>query len=258
MSSLIYLGSQVRVRVYFRVDVDTSDSDDVGELTDPDSVVVQILDGDDTVLDTVTAERESLGTYSYLWVPDAIGDFSIKFVGAYSDGTESTIVEEFTVAESTTDLQTDVLGEDHVYVFASDFTPMFVEPEEVHALFPTAGLAEVAEWIHYYSLEAQNFLDDPNVPTFAVTEYVKAAAACALSRMYDPSGNEEQFMLGDLQVTNRNDAKSSLSRGNATTWCEIAAVLRDELRRGRTNIKAVVPGSRLERKIPERLLKRVD
>lgn len=47
--------------------------------------------------------------------------------------------------------------------------------------------------------------------------------------------------LGDFSITNRSIPRSSINRGNATTWCQIAAVLRKEMLASKTVMKGVQP-----------------
>jgi hypothetical protein len=47
--------------------------------------------------------------------------------------------------------------------------------------------------------------------------------------------------LADLSITNRTNPRQSVNRGNAVTWCQIAAALRKEVAASRTGMRAVIP-----------------
>ena len=71
--------------------------------------------------------------------------------------------------------------------------------------------------------------DGTNIP-FTAFEYVRAATCCELTRVYGNGGDDElSVRLGDLSITNKNLPRNTLSRANATTWCQIAAMLRKEM-----------------------------
>lgn len=155
------------------------------------------------------------------------------------------------------------LSQDFELVFTSGSTArLFIDPAELTGLFPDASFMEIYELVSIYSLEAAELLDigaDDEIPSGA-RDYVLAAAACALSRLHDLSGigagGDGAFRLGDLSVESARSggAPNQMTRANASTWCELAAVLRDELVTGRTgaSIRAVVKGANYPNPMPVR------
>lgn len=147
------------------------------------------------------------------------------------------------------------LGIDYVLEFASGLTPLYVAPEELAAMFPDATLLDAAEALHRASLEVEEILSltSDEVPVYVALDYVLAQGACILSRVYDiSSGDEVSIKLGDLSVQNQNYPKNSVSRGTASTPCELAAALRKEMLLKTTRCKATVRGSDYPNPIPNR------
>lgn len=90
-----------------------------------------------------------------------------------------------------------------------------------------------------YSIKDDN--TSPELP-FNAYEYIKAATACELSKTYGYGNDDElSVKLGDFSITNRSIPRSSINRGNATTWCQMAAVLRKEMLASKTVMKGVQP-----------------
>lgn len=155
------------------------------------------------------------------------------------------------------------LPEDFELVFTAGVEgELYVDPAELILLFPTAPYVEVLELINYFSHEVDELLEDGEI-TYEAREYIKASVACALSRLYDLSGlgggvGDAAFRLGDLSVERRSSGqgggRSSINRANAQTWCELAAVMREELLPGRTGagIRGVVRGDRWPNPMPAR------
>ena len=139
------------------------------------------------------------------------------------------------------------LSADETIIFAPDIAPLYIDPEEILTIFPEASLIEAGELIYHYSNEVKEIfsLKDDNIGTtlsFTVFEYIKASVACELSRTYGFGGDDElQVRLGDLSITNKSIPRGSVNRGNATTWCQIAAALRKEMMAKTVNIKGVQP-----------------
>jgi hypothetical protein len=153
----------------------------------------------------------------------------------------------------------ETLLEDSYIIFTAGLTPLYLDPEEIKPLFPEAPLYEIAEQIWVVSNEIKDLLDleDDEIPDLKYLEFIKATTACALSKVFDYSSSDElSFRLGDLSVTNRNFPKSSINRGNATTWCELAAALRREIYSSQSGPKAVVKAGNWKNPIPKRRLKR--
>jgi len=136
---------------------------------------------------------------------------------------------------------------DEVIAFAPDIQPLYVDPEELIPYFPDAPLLEIGEFIHVYSQEIKEIFslldtDDGSSLSFTALEYIKAATACELSRVYGGGGDDElSVRLGDLSITNRNLPRSTLTRANATTWCQIAATLRKEILAQKVSARAIQP-----------------
>lgn len=152
----------------------------------------------------------------------------------------------------------DTLVSDVTLTWAGVIDPLYVSPDELLDIFPDASELEIAEAVYIYSVEAEEALSlgQHATPSFAEREYIKAAAACLLSRTYDAiSGDELTFRLGDFSVTNRNVPKTQVTRANAVTWCEIAGVLRVELMSTKTRMRAVVRGADYPNPIPARKLR---
>jgi hypothetical protein len=156
------------------------------------------------------------------------------------------------------------LRQDFEIVFTSGTTgPLYVDPAELQSLFPEAGYVEILEFVSYYSLEVEELLDGKPI-TLESQEYVKAATACALSRIYDYAGGlgggDGTIRLGDLQIEGGRSAsaRAALTAGNASTWCQLAAALRADLTRGGlgAGMKAVVRGSNYPNPMPRRALPR--
>src|SRR5204863_8462802 len=116
-------------------------------------------------------------------------------------------------------------------------------------LFPEADPVEIIELIYQFSVEANDVNESiqPDIPTPLMREYVFASTACALTRIYDPSAGDilSEISLDDLSIHSQREIKDLVTRSNATTWCELAAVLRAELYRftSKSGIKAIVKGS---------------
>lgn len=142
--------------------------------------------------------------------------------------------------------------------FAAGLSPLYIAPEELQDVFEDATLLDIAEQIFVASTEARDLLglkDGDEIPILAL-DYVKAAAACSLSKVFDETaGNEVSFRLGDLSVMTRNYTKDSINRGNAGTWCELAFALRKELIASRTGMKAVLKGANWANPIPQRRIR---
>lgn len=157
------------------------------------------------------------------------------------------------------------LRSDFELVFSSGATGrLFIDPSELTSLFPDATYMQIYELVHIYSLEAAKLLDldvTEEIPPNA-RDYVLAATACALSRLYDlsgiGSGGDGAFRLGDLSVESARSggSPSQMTRATASTWCELAAVLRDELVKGTgATIRVIVKGSAYPNPIPCRVIR---
>lgn len=141
--------------------------------------------------------------------------------------------------------------------------PFLVDPDIIQDYFPEADLMEIAELIYDSSQEIVDFFDNGDftqtiTPTIRSTmeDFVIANVCCALQRIYDIGGVNNQIgvTLGDLTVNQGNAPKTLVGRSNATTWCELAGVIRNEVYNlsSKSGIRAVVKGSRLWNPIPRR------
>jgi hypothetical protein len=164
------------------------------------------------------------------------------------DDTRITVSQQLYVSSPEDDYRpTITLREDEVISFAADLNPLYLDPEELIAIFPDATLLEIGELIHHYSSEIKEMyaIQDDNINPvlpFTVLEYIKAASACELSRTYGFGGDDElSLKLADLEITNRSQPRSVATRSNATTWCQIAASLRREILAKRVSMRGVVP-----------------
>ncbi len=156
------------------------------------------------------------------------------------------------------------LEADQVVGFFVDPSPFLVDTDIIQAYFPEASLFEIADLIFNASQEIQDVFDDgiytqPITPTILSTlqDYVIAEVCCNLSRIYElgNGANQVAVTLGDLSVTQNNPSKAALvNRSNATTWCELAGVIRDEVYNlsSKSGMKAVVKGSRFRNPMPRR------
>jgi len=221
---------------------------------------------------TATAAKDSAGEYHYDYTPATVGIKILVFDTVFSDSsTEDTIYEFEIVADNTEEavaLVFDTLIEDEVIQFASGMVPMFFDPDELIEIFPEAGALEVAEHIHYASLEVLEILKTDSTLTvyedlpYVAVDYVKASAACALSKIYDAGGDEMSITLGDLSVMNANRGSNKTTRGNASTWCQQASALRAELRNesllfgGGKGVKAFQKGVSHANPMPDRSILR--
>ena len=230
---------------------------------DPDTVTAVVINVDtdeETSLDVESGDDTA--EYYVDWTPTEEGDFILRMTGEFSDGSTDIIDQSFTVGSSSSSTTTNSLSEDVILSFASGLSPMYISAEEIAVSFPEAPLIDIAEQIFIYSTEAKSLLDldddleEEDIPLL-VFDYVRAAVSCTLSKTYELSpADEMSFRLGDLSVTNRNYAKSKITRGNATTWCELAYALRNELVSANTGMIGVVKSANWANPIPHRKLKR--
>jgi len=225
-------------------------------LADPVNVTITIYDlSDNSVVSSETPTRQSSGVYLYSWTPNVLGSFEVRFVGVFEDASSDVISQEFDVLASESEAEIETLLADEEIHFAGVLTPLYVNPDELIQVFPDATEIEIAEALWLTSTEVKEILKlrDDEVPTYAALEYVKVAAACNLSRIHASTmGDESTFRLGDLSITSRAVSKGAITRANATTWCELAGVLRKEMLASGSRMRAVVRGSDYPNPIPTR------
>lgn len=239
------------------------------EPEDPTTVEVRIYNTDttpDTLLDTVTPDGgDSTGQFVYLWTPTTTGNFNVQFFGEFFDSSTDVVNNFFTVYEDTNAPISNTLEADQTILYLGVLDPMYLDPAEIQLIFPDATNVEISELIHQFSLEVKKIekLQDDEDPSYTGLEYIYAATCCSLSRIYDDisAGSEASFRLGDLEVSNRGTSKTTVNRGNATSWCELAAALRAELLANNVGLKRLSKGrgaGDCPWLIPSRKLKRYD
>lgn len=216
------------------------------------SVNVKIVNSkEEEIVNTLaTAVSGSSSEYFYNFTPTVAGAYAVTFTGITSATPAKTIVSRTNIYASTSTTEykpTVTLRADETILFAPDLAPLYLDPEELLSIFPDASLIEIGEMIYHYSLEIKEIyglgddVDGSTLP-FTILEYIKAAAACELSRTYGFGGDDElSLKLGDLEITNRSAPRQVATRSNATTWCQIAASLRREVLAKRVSIKGVMP-----------------
>lgn len=248
MATSVLVNDTVRIKVKF---VDTNPSTGAQIPVTPVAVVVTIKKSDETIIITqniTSSGKISDSEYYYDFTPAAADTYKITFVGSLTGGTSITVNQQLYVSTSADEYKpTVILKADETITFAPDVSPLYLDPEELKAYFPEASLIEIGEAIYSHSLEVKQIYslgDDATGASLSYTalEYIKAAAACDLSRTYSYGGDDDvSVQLGDLTVTTRNLPRSEVTRGNATTWCQIAAALRKEMLAGKTGPKGMVP-----------------
>jgi hypothetical protein len=252
MSNNIVVDDSVKISVKF-IDID-SNGDQVE--VEVDSVELEISKSDGTLVavdsgDIIPITVGSTSGFYYIFTPTEADTYTVKYTGIYYVGlTEKQIVvEQKLYVSSTTEdyYPTVVLGSNETITFASEISPLYLDPESLLAYFPDATLLEIAEIIYNYSLEVKSMYnltdsEDGSGLSFNVLEYIKAATACELTRTYGYGGDDEVSLhLGDFTVTNSSVPRKSVTRDNATTWCQIATALRKEMLATKVGAMAMQP-----------------
>jgi hypothetical protein len=271
MLSNIEIGQKVRVTVRF-VDYDFYAGTD--ELLGPTSVSAALYkyNNTTTVWDLVQNDlgpivNTSLGIYYYDWTPTENGRFRLLFLGTLLGATPSTIENPRDFYIGTAE-PTITLGSTEEFMFLGGLDPLYLDPELILNFYTPEdmqnGLVEITEIIYRISSELQDWFGESLILTTKMEEYVLAATLCELTKIHTYNGgmdgfaNVSSFTLGDLQVKDGGDGGSSSkapNRGNATTWCELANLLRDELIANRGVPKTYVRGSIYPNPIPSRALR---
>jgi len=246
------IGQKLNITANFR--------DSNGNLVDPDFITIELIDVNGVPILGATPsspEKLSIGVYRYSWTPDIIGEMTIVFTGEFTGSDDVILRCDFVIVTDQEDSTAPSLGEDVVITFSSGYDPMLVDPEFILSYYPEAPVIEIAQWVHRFSLEV-NALFGANPPKIAL-DYIHAAVLCALSRQYEGIGSagSSGFTLGDLQVSDGGGTSSrKADRGNAMSWCELAEVLRREMKMAkggmRSSVKALnwgtpIPGRRLRK-----------
>lgn len=253
----ILVNDTVRVTVTFR-DWNTEGH---GTPIDPQSVIVNVWTSEATpaLLITDTPIRADVGEYYYDWTPTEVGLFDVEFIGTFADSSTSTIRDTFEVEVSHS--ATVTLLEPQELLFATDAPPLYVDPDELLVHYPDAGSVEIMELINRYSSEVALLFKGKTLPAdlpFVAFEYIRAAALCGLSKVYDYGmhGDENSLTLGDLAISSQTYPRKTITRANAVNWCELAAALRTEMMRTKALMKGVRRGSAHKNPMPERDFKR--
>lgn len=214
----------------------------------PTYVVVKVYGSDNSEIVSQTATQLTDSEYYYDFTPTEAGEYKVTFVGTMEDNSYITVNQQLYVSTPTDEYRPLItLRHEEVITFAPDVEPLYLNPEELKAYFPEASLMEIGEIIHGFSLEIKQMYSYGDEITgsdlgFNVLEYIKAATACELSRTYNYGGDDEMsIQLGDLTVSSRSLPRTQITRGNATTWCQIAAALRKEILAGKVGPKGFQP-----------------
>lgn len=245
LTNTVLVNDKVRIKVKF---VDVNNVTGAQILVSPTSVLVTIYKSDNTQIVSTTATSLTSSEYYYDFTPTVADTYKIVFVGNIPGGTSITVNQQLYVSTSTDTYKPVItLKADEIITFAADVDPIYLNPEEMQAYFPEASLLEIGEIIHYHSMEVRDIygFNDSNPASginYTSLEYIKAATACDLSRTYSYGGDDDvSVQLGDLTVTARNLPRTNISRGNAVTWCQIAAALRKEMLAGITGARGFQP-----------------
>jgi hypothetical protein len=241
----VLVNDTVRIKVKF---IDTDSSTGEQQDVEPVSVFVIITNSSGQNVTYTSASQLTTSEYYHDFTPSVADQYEVIFTGVLDDNTQITVKQVLYVSDSSASYRPSVtLRSDETIVFSADVFPLFIDPEEILAYFPDASLLEAGELIHHYSLEVRSIFnmnedDDGSNLSFVVQEYIKASVCCELGRTYGFGGDDElSIKLADLSITNRSQPRVSVNRGNATTWCQIAAALRKEVLASRVGPSAIRP-----------------
>jgi hypothetical protein len=241
----VLVNDTVRIKVRF-VDIDSSTGEQV-DVT-PSLVAVRVYDSDNVEVVNTTATSLTSSQYYYDYTPSEAGEYRVTFIGTMPDTTYITVNQQLYVSTPTDEYKPVItLKHQETITFAPDVDPLYLNPEELQSYFPEASLMEIGEIVHFYSLEVKqlySYNDDITGAdlNFTTLEYIKAATACELSRTYSYGGDDDvSISLGDLSIASRSLPRTQITRGNATTWCQIAAALRKEMLTGKVGPKGFQP-----------------
>lgn len=256
MSTSILVNDTTRVTVTFYDWISGTGTNPI----DPSTVQGYIKDVNLVTLSTFAPTNTAVGVYTYDWVPTVIGSYYIEFKATYPDATTDIVRDLFSVVAGNISSSPSILAEDQYILFTGELSPQYLDSEEITLAYPDVTPIEASEFIRIASLEVQDWLDlnDEEEPPVYAVEYVRASALCALSRLYDVNaGFGDAITLGDLEVQNKTPYKAHTTRYNASNWCELAALLRDEMlrRSGKgPGIRAIQKGSAFPNPMPTREL----
>ncbi len=268
MSSNIKVGESIRVSVRFiNYDAGSSEED---VYIDPTLVELGIYkhDGTSFVLQSsgLTVTQETTGVYYYDWTPPDNGRYRLLFTGTFDGATPSEVSNPRDFYIGTAE-PTVTLGSTYEALFLPGLDPLYLDPEIIATYYSAVNVVEATEIIYRLSVELQEWFGESLVLTPLMEEYLLAAVLCELTKIHIFDGGMNgftdvtDFTLGDLQVSEGKGGSFSnkaLNRGNVSTWCELANLLRGELTFTRTGIKAIVRGSNYANPIPPRGLRRFE
>jgi len=252
-SSNVLVNDTVRIKVRF-VDVDPSTG--AQQEVEPVSVAVSIFDSDNNTVVSSNATQLTSSQYYYDYTPLTAGEYKVRFVGTLANSTTISVDQQLYVSTPTDEYRpTITLRADETISFAADIEPLYLDPESLLSYYPDASLLEIGELIHAYSNEINQIfgikdptqnglqtLENSNISTFTILEYIKASVLCQLTKIYGFGGDDELSLeLSDFKITNKNIPKSNITRANATTWCQVAAALRKEIMTKRVSSRGIVP-----------------
>lgn len=249
MSENVVVNDSVKLTVKFK-DID-SNGNEVS--VNVDSITLEIKRSSGVLIAVNQGDIVSVSSsiYYYIFTPTIADTYSIKFVGTYYDNAVAKQIEvqqKLYVSSVSEEYQPTVtLGSQEIVMFAAGMSPLYLDPESILPFFPDASQLEIAEIIYNYSLEIKgiyNLSDDEDGSSlnFNILEYIKAATLCELSRTYGFGGDDElSLSLGDFTVTNKSLPRVSVTRDNATSWCQVAAALRKEMLATKVSPRSMQP-----------------
>lgn len=268
MPTLLHIGETVTFNAQFLIYDDSTDTESPIE---PDLVVGHIYQFNSTTstyeaYSDFTPTESVPGYFEYQWTPIEEGKFQIDFVATF--GLQEVLNSRFIFVGTIS--TTDTLDANSTSYYLGLLDPLYLDPDIVLKYFTDGDLIEVTELIHWYSSELEYLINDTDLTEDEITplmqNYILASVLCDLSRIYTFSGgmsgftSSDTFTLGDLMVKSGAGTSSGGTGRNSipTTWCELAAMLKDELIVGSAGMKAIVKGSNFCNPIPCRSLRRAD
>lgn len=270
MASNIRVGQKLRVTVRFAdFNASTGTDEPIGPLS---------VDGSLYKYNTTTTNydlvgslspivQDAVGVYHYDWTTPSDGRFKLVFTGLLANATPSTVTNSRVFYVGVTE-PTVILTSSQEYKFLAELTPLYLDPEEILEVFPDVDLTDATEIIYRNSLLLEEWFGTSLTVTSLMREWLIAATLCELSKTYfidggmNGFGKSDSFTLGDLTVNNgfggTSNSKNGIYRGNATTWCELAVVIKNEMLKSKVTYKPVVKGSAFDNPIPVRALRKFD
>jgi len=270
MNSNINVGQTVRVTIRF---IDFNQNLGTDDLLDPTTVEVSLYKFDQSTSAYILVAtnltpiiHDSLGIYYYDWTTSEDGLFKLLFIGTLEDATPSTIENprDFFVGTASPSI---TLGHNQDFYFLSELDPLYIDPSIILTYFPDGDIVEITEIVYRLSLQLQLWFGENLELTPLMEQFLIAATLCELTKIYpfggslDGFGNANSFTLGDLQVDKGTGASNKLRdlyTGNAANWCELAALLKNQLMQTKVSGKPYVRGSNFCNPIPNRRIRRFE